>query len=149
MRLGIGNDECVKPLDDRRCSWKSMGFFDFEILLDNDIFEIYARISMKRRSYLTTKRKEVKQVGYRGYRGRGSGNGQGKRQKAKKKGGLGILRNRRNPGFGWITPYDVWLNLKERAYCWWYRVPQGSFIAWRDGKIKGHSTNAPRPWFKK
>jgi len=34
-----------------------MGFFDFEILLDNDIFEIYARISMEKRSYLTIKKK--------------------------------------------------------------------------------------------
>lgn len=61
----------------------------------------------------------------------------------------GIIKNRRNPGFHFVTFYDMWLNVKERAYCWWNRVPQGSYIAWdKNNRIRGHSTRAKRPWFK-
>lgn len=70
--------------------------------------------------------------------------------RGRKRGGSrwGLLTNRRSPSLGWVSPYDIWLNAKERLYCWLWRVPQGSYIAWdRNGKIKGHSTRAKRPWF--
>ena len=51
-----------------------------------------------------------------------------------------IFRNRRNPRSNWISLYDMYLNLRE----WWYgfsnRVPHGSRLFWRGGRITGHST---------
>lgn len=73
-----------------------------------------------------------------------------RKQGRKNKQGLGIFVNRRNPGFWWVSFGDVWYNIKERLYCWWQRVPEGSYIAWdKNGNIKGHSTRAKRPYFKK
>lgn len=77
-------------------------------------------------------------------RGRRGGNNDNR-----KRGHPGILINRRNPGFGWVSPLDIWYNIKERFYCWWWRVPEGSYIAWnKNGKIRGHSTRAKRPYFR-
>lgn len=51
-----------------------------------------------------------------------------------------IFRNRRNPRSNWISLYDIYLNLRE----WWYgfsnRVPPGSRLSWRGGRITGYST---------
>ena len=66
-----------------------------------------------------------------------------------KNGRPGLFINRRNPGFFLLSPYDVWLNLKERLYCWINRVPEGSMILWtKDNKIRGHTTRAKRPYFR-
>ena len=74
--------------------------------------------------------------------------GNGNRNDTRKKCRPGLLINRRNPGFCLITPYDVWLNMKERLYCWFNRVPNGSIILWtKDNKIRGHTTRAKRPYF--
>ncbi len=89
-------------------------------------------------------------MGYRGRRGRGGGSGRGKQQKGKKKGGWGILENRRNPGSRWVSLGDIIDNIKDRFYCWSRRVPEGAIIRYnKDGKIIGHLGRAPRPWFKK
>ncbi|HBR71390.1 MAG TPA: hypothetical protein DEA27_01095 [Candidatus Moranbacteria bacterium] len=75
-------------------------------------------------------------------------NKKSRRNDGRKKWRPGIFTNRRNPGFFLITPIDIWYNIKERAYCWFWRVPEGSYIAWdKKGKIKGHSTKAKRPYF--
>lgn len=77
-------------------------------------------------------------------------NGRGKQRKAKKKGDWGILKNRRNPGSGWVSLGDIFGNIKERWYCWSRRVQEGTPLFYnKDGKIIGHSGRAPRPWFKK
>lgn len=72
-----------------------------------------------------------------------------RRNPQRKKWRMGIFTNRRNPGSRWIPLYDVWLNMKERAYSWWHRVPQGSHVSWKGGKIVGHTTGSKRPWFSK
>lgn len=79
-----------------------------------------------------------------GYHKRGRRKGKNPRRK---KWRLGVFTNRRNPGFWWISLYDIWLNMKERAYSWWFRVPRGSHILWKGGKIVGHTSKAKRPWF--
>lgn len=70
------------------------------------------------------------------------------RRGKKKFRGSGVFVNRRNPKSRFVSIEDVWLNLKERVYCWWHRVPEGSYINWdKNGKIKGHTSKAKRPWF--
>jgi hypothetical protein len=64
--------------------------------------------------------------------------------------GGGIFVNRRRPESHWIPFYDIYLNIKERVYSWFYGVPEGSYIRWNNrGQITGHVTRAQRPWFSK
>jgi len=51
-----------------------------------------------------------------------------------------IFRNRRNPRSNWISLYDIYLNVKEWLYAFSNRVPHGSRLFWRGGRITGHST---------
>ena len=82
---------------------------------------------------------------YRRNRKRGGGK---KRQRNGNSGG--IFTNRRRPESSWISLYDIYLNSKERLYSFFYGVPEGSFIRWNNkGKIVGHISKAPRPWFSK
>ena len=54
-----------------------------------------------------------------------------------------LLRNRyRGDDSNWVSVADVVANLKETAYCWWNRVPAGSRLMWRNGRITGFI----RPW---
>lgn len=53
-----------------------------------------------------------------------------------------IFTNRRNPQSSWVTLNDVITNVKERVYGWFHRIPKGSRLYWRGGKIVGHSTKA-------
>ena len=81
-------------------------------------------------------------------RRRKSKGGRGRQRNGRRGSNGGTFTNRRNPSFGWVSLYDIWLNAKERVYCWWNRVPQGSSIRWnRKGKIVGHYTRSKRPWF--
>jgi len=51
-----------------------------------------------------------------------------------------IFRNRRNPRSRWIPFSDIFLNTYEWFYGFWHRVPKGSTLKWRGGKITGHET---------
>jgi hypothetical protein len=85
----------------------------------------------------------------RGHKSRRNG---GKRRGGNKRGGggSGLFTNRRRPESRWISVYDIWLNIKERVYSFSHGVPEGSGIRWNSkGKIVGHYSRAPRPWFSK
>lgn len=92
-------------------------------------------------------------MSYRGRGGRrrgGNGRNQSRGSGGRKKWRPGIFVNRRRPESHWIPLYDIWLNTKERAYSWFFGVPEGSSIRWNDkGQIVGHYSRAKRPWFSR
>lgn len=53
-----------------------------------------------------------------------------------------VFENRRNPRASFVPFYDIWLNIKEGLYCWNHRVPRGSYLNWKDGKIHSHTTRS-------
>ncbi len=71
-------------------------------------------------------------------RKKGNKSSRGRKKKQPKQGS--ILSNRRNPESSWVSFYDIGLNIYEKLFGWWHRVPKGSTLYWRDGKIVGHST---------
>ena len=75
------------------------------------------------------------------------GNRSRNRGRQRQSSGSGVFDNRRKPGSNWITPADIIRNIKERFYCFVNRVPAGARLRWKDGKIVGHYSAAPRPWF--
>lgn len=56
-----------------------------------------------------------------------------------------IFRNRYNPGSSYVTLGDVIANVKAIFFCWSERVPPGSRLLYRNGKIVGWSA----PWHGK
>ena len=56
----------------------------------------------------------------------------------------GVFSNRRNPRSGGVSIFDIVLNIKEGLYCWWHRVPRGSELDWKKGKIVGHRTRVKK-----
>ena len=55
-----------------------------------------------------------------------------------------VFRNRYNPESRFVTPRDVWLNLKELFFCWLNRVPPGATLRWRAGRIVSYITRRER-----
>jgi hypothetical protein len=53
---------------------------------------------------------------------------------------VSLFSNRRNPKSRWVTFEDVRLNLYERIYGWWNRVPKDATLRWKSGRITGYST---------
>jgi len=53
-----------------------------------------------------------------------------------------ILRNRYNPQSPYVTLGDAIANIKAIFFCWSERVPPGSRLLYRNGKIVGWSA----PW---
>jgi hypothetical protein len=53
-----------------------------------------------------------------------------------------MFRNRYNPGSSYVTLGDVIANVKAIFFCWSERVPPGSRLLYRNGKIVGWSA----PW---
>jgi len=53
---------------------------------------------------------------------------------------VSLFTNRRDSTSNWVTLEDVRLNLYERLYGWWNRVPKGATLRWKSGKITGYST---------
>jgi len=57
-----------------------------------------------------------------------------------------IFHNRYRPDSNWVRLADVIANVKETVFCFLNRVPAGSRLTWRKGKITGFSStwNGPR-----
>jgi hypothetical protein len=54
-----------------------------------------------------------------------------------------IFRNRYNPGSNYVTLGDIIENMKSTWYAWTQRVPPGSRLIYRDGKVRGHTSMWP------
>lgn len=56
-----------------------------------------------------------------------------------------LLRNRYS-GSNWVSVADVISNIRETWFCFTHRVPPGSRLFWRNGRIAGYtrSWNGPR-----
>jgi hypothetical protein len=51
-----------------------------------------------------------------------------------------LFANRYDPQSRWVTFADVWENLKAMWFSWTNRVPPGSRLLYRNGRIVGYST---------
>jgi hypothetical protein len=54
-----------------------------------------------------------------------------------------IFRNRYNPGSNWVSLGDVVENIRTTWYAWVERVPPGSRLIYRNGRVVGHSSTWP------
>ena len=53
-----------------------------------------------------------------------------------------IFANRYDPQSRWVTFADVWENLKSTWFSWTNRVPPGSRLLYRNGRIVGYGTQS-------
>lgn len=51
-----------------------------------------------------------------------------------------IFANRYDPQSRWVTVGDAWENLKATWFSWTRRVPPGSRLLYRNGRIVGYTT---------
>ena len=56
-----------------------------------------------------------------------------------------IFTNRRDPNSKWVGLDDIRLNIYERIFGWWHRIPRGATLRWKGGKIEGYYTKNKWP----
>jgi len=91
------------------------------------------RFKIQNKEAVLSKHKSQTRNGGMGYRRR---NRRGRSRRKK------VFFNRRNPNSGWVCFGDIFANIRQIFYCWEHRVPRGSELHWKGGKIVGHTTRS-------